>query len=79
MIVAHLEKVAFLGKNFGFLAAIRAVVTVYELQIGEEGFTRSAIVTGIRGLIDIALFVDFCKELLYRFDMVVIGGTDEFI
>ena len=79
LVVAHLEEIAFFREYLCFLAAVRAVVTVDQLQIGEKGFAACAVVAAVGRFVDVAFFVDDLEELLHRFDVVVVGSADEFV
>ena len=79
LIVAHLEEVAFFREDLGLFAAVRAVIAVNELQVGEKCFAAGAVMTAVRRFVDIAFFIDDLEEFLNGFDMVIVGRADELV
>ena len=53
--------------------------SVYELGLGEEGFTRCTVKTFIISFVDISLIVQFFEDFLYLCLVIGVGGTDEFV
>ena len=70
------EEVCLLLGGLALSAAVRAFA-VLELALRPEGFAGGAVHAGIFALVDIALLIHLLKDLLDRFDMVVIRRADK--
>jgi hypothetical protein len=77
-IFGHFKEVSFLACLFAFAAAVGAL-TVNQLCIGPEGFTRCAIITLVRTLVNVTLFIKLGEDLLNAFYVFFIGSADEFV
>ena len=77
-ILAHLKEVSFFLGRLYRTAAVRALA-VYQLRLGEERLTGSAVHTFVVALVDVALVVHLLEHLLYLLLMVLVSSTDELI
>ena len=77
-IFAHFEEICLFFCRCNRASAVRTF-SVYELGLGEEGFTRCTVKTFVISFVDISLIVQFFEDFLYLCLVIGVGGTDEFV
>ena len=78
-VFADFEEVSFFLCFGNFSAAVRAILAVYQLVLGPEGFARRAVPAFVLALVDVALFVHLHEERLDSLDVSRLRGADEII
>ena len=77
-VLAHAEEVGLLLSRLHLPAAVRALA-VHQLGLREEGLAGRAVEALIVALIDVALVIEFLKNLLHLGLMVLVCGADELV